>query len=89
MAYRDSDTRGGKIIHKRSSVAGESPSSGTLRPGEVGVNVADGVAYVGTLSGNTTIPGASGITRIVALTQAAYDALASKSSTTLYVITAS
>lgn len=88
MAYRDSDTRGGKIIHKRSSVAGAPPSSGTLRPGELAVNAADGVAYMGTLSGVATIPGASGITQIVALTQAAYDALATKSSTTLYVITA-
>jgi hypothetical protein len=44
--------------------------------------------YVGK-SDNTAgvIPGATGVRKIVALTQAAYDALATKDSQTLYVIT--
>ena len=87
MPFRDSDQRGGRILPKRSSVAGESPAASSLRPGELAANAADGVLYVGRLDGTAgVVPAGVGITRIVALSQAEYDAISVKSSTTLYVI---
>jgi hypothetical protein len=77
----------GNLPIRRSIVAGSVPVE--IKPGEVGVNAADGVMYVGTNDGKTgTIPGAVGFSKIVSLTQSAYDAItATASSTTLYIVT--
>jgi 3-oxoacid CoA-transferase A subunit len=53
--------------------------------GELALNSADNVLY----HRDGQFPGATGFKRIVALTQAAYDALAVKDAETLYIITAS
>lgn len=59
--------------------------------GVVSVNGQSGaVALVlGVPSSPTGITGAAAITNIVSLNQAAYDALATKSATTLFIVTAS
>jgi len=77
----------GNLPMRRSIVAGEAPVQ--IKPGEVGVNAADGVMYVGTNDGKTgTIPGAVGFSKIVTLSQSAYDAItATASATTLYIVT--
>ena len=54
MAYKDSNIRGGRILPKRSAVAGEAPSTGSLRPGEIAANTADGVLYVGKNNGTVS-----------------------------------
>lgn len=88
MAYQDSDVSGGKVRLKHSMTAAETIGANGLVGGELALNAADGVMYFRTDAGATgQFPSATGITKIVAITQAAYDALASKSSTTLYVIT--
>jgi hypothetical protein len=84
--WRDSDIRGGKVKLKWSDVEGETAPS--LVPGEVAINTADEVIY---FSGGSVSTGAgkvasTTVTAIVALTNAEYIALASKSSTTLYVV---
>jgi len=81
------DVEGFEYRHQMSTVSGESPSAGELTQGEVAVNSADGVLYVGKSDGTAgVVPAGVGITRIVALTQSEYDAISVKSSTTLYVI---
>lgn len=88
MPFLDSDVTGGRVRHKRSRVAGETPGAGVLRQGEIAVNTADGVAFVGKTDGTaSTLPTATGISKIVALTQAQYDAIAVKDPATLYVVT--
>jgi hypothetical protein len=86
MAYSDSALNSGRLFPQASRTAGETP---TLRPGEIASNAADGCLYVGTTSGSAgTIPGAVGFSKIVTLTQSAYDAItATVSSTTLYIVT--
>lgn len=76
----------GNLPISRSIVAG-APS--TVRPGELAVNAADGVMYVGLNTGlPATIPAAVGFSKIVTLSQSAYDAItATASSTTLYIVT--
>lgn len=81
--YSDSDISGGKVRLKVSHTAGETISGSGLVPGELALNATDGRLFY---SGGS-FPSGSGVTKIVALTQAAYDALASKDATTLYVIT--
>lgn len=82
------DVEGFEYRHQMSETAGESPASGELTTGEIGVNAADGVLYVGKSDGTAgVIPSSVGITRIVSLTQAEYDAISVKSGTTLYIIT--
>jgi hypothetical protein len=54
MAYRDSDLRGGRILPKRSAVPNEAPSTGSLRPGELAANTADGILYVGKNNGTVS-----------------------------------
>jgi len=83
MAWQDSDITGGKVALKHSGLAGETLSGAGLVPGELAINSADGRLFY---SGGS-FPSGVGINRIVALTQAAYDALAVKDSATLYVIT--
>jgi hypothetical protein len=83
MPYQDSDISGGKVSLKNSSLAAEAKP--TLVNGELALNSADNVLY----HRDGQFPGATGFKRIVALTQAAYDALAVKNAETLYIITAS
>lgn len=87
MAYVDPNISGSRVRLRRSVTAGDAPASGELRPGEPAINAADGVMYVGKADGTAgVVPGAVGITQIVALSEAAYNALGTKDSTTLYVI---
>lgn len=87
MPYRDSSTEGGRVRVKASPTAGETIAPGGLRTGELALNSADGVLYFKTATGTAgQFPSAVGVTRIVALSQAAYDAL-TPDPTTLYVIT--
>jgi len=87
MSYQDSDTTGGKVRLKHSMVASQTVAAEGLVPGELALNAADGVAYFRTAAGAVgQFPSASGFRRIVAMTQAAYDALAVKDSNTLYII---
>lgn len=81
--WKDSDTTGGKVRLKVSHVAGETISGAGLAPGELALNEVDGRLFYD----GGSFPSATGISKIVALSQAAYDALASKDATTLYVIT--
>ena len=87
MPYQDSDVTGGKVRLKTSMTAGETIAASGLVPGELALNAADGVAYYQTAAGAIgQFPSATGFTRIVSLTQAAYDAL-TPDATTLYIIT--
>lgn len=87
MSYVDPNISGARVRLRRSFDAGAAPASGELRPGEPAINAADGVMYVGKADGTTgVVPGAEGFTRIVSLTQTAYDAL-TPDATTLYIIT--
>jgi hypothetical protein len=81
MPYQDSDVSGGKVSLKNSSTAAEAKPA--LVNGELALNSTDNVLY----HRDGQFPGAVGFRRIVALTQAAYDALAVKDSQTLYIIT--
>lgn len=83
MPWQDSDTKGGRVSLKHSGTAGETITGSGLVPGELALNSADGRLFY---SGGS-FPSATGINKIVAITQAAYDALAVKDSATLYVIT--
>lgn len=88
MSYRDSDVSGGKIRLKVSATADETLGADGLDAGELALNRADGVMYFKTSANAIShFPSASGIKNIVAISQAAYDALATKDSETLYVVT--
>jgi len=80
MPYQDSDVSGGKVSLKNSSTAGEAKPA--LVNGELALNSADNVLY----HRDGQFPGAVGFKRIVALSQAAYDAL-TPDAETLYIIT--
>jgi hypothetical protein len=75
---------GFEYCHQVSSVPGEVPDPGSLAEGELALNSADNVLY----HRDGQFPGATGFKRIVALTQAAYDAL-TPDAETLYIVTAS
>lgn len=88
MAWQDSDITGGKVRLKHSQVAAETIAPDGLVPGEIALNAADGtIAYKATDGTVKSFPSGEGITKIVAITQAAYDALSPKVATTLYVVT--
>lgn len=88
MSYRDSDVSGGKIRLKVSATADETIAADGLDAGELALNRADGVMYFkNSVNAISQFPSASGIKNIVAISQAAYDALATKDSETLYVVT--
>ncbi len=72
---------------RESAVAAEVPVASELAEGELAVNSQDGTLYCKAGSTVKGFPSAVGFRRIVALTQAAYDALAVKDSQTLYIIT--
>jgi hypothetical protein len=76
---------GFEYCHQVSGVPGEMPEPGSLAEGELALNSADNVLY----HRDGQFPGAVGVKQIVTITQAAYDALAVKSATTLYIVTAS
>jgi hypothetical protein len=80
MPYQDSNTTGGKVRIKNSSTAAEAKPG--LVGGELALNSADNVLY----HRDGQFAGAEGFKRIVALSQAAYDAL-TPDSDTLYIIT--
>lgn len=87
MAFFDSSTNGGRVCIKHSMDAGETIAADGLHAGELALQAADGrLLYrdaAGSLKG---FPVGEGINKIVALTQAEYDAL-TPDATTLYVIT--
>lgn len=79
----------GNLPVQRSVTPGDAPAA--IKAGELAVNAADGVVYVGTVDGLTsTLPKAVGFTSIQALSQGDYDALLAATatiSTVLYVVT--
>ena len=85
MPFRDSDVTGGKVCLKVSHTAGETISGSGLVPGELALNTTDGRLF----HRNGSFPSGDGITKIVSITQSAYDALTPKVATTLYIVTAS
>ena len=88
MPYQDADVRGGKVCLKNSMVAAETIAADGLVPGELALNAADGAMYFRNSAGSVgQFPSAAGFLRIVTITQAAYNALAVKDSTTLYIVT--
>lgn len=76
--YGDSVVGFGRVIPRASSVANAVPA---LRPGEIAVNAADGVLYVGKADGTAGV-----MPSVVTISQAAYDALSSKTPGTIYVV---
>jgi hypothetical protein len=79
----------GNLPIQRSVLPGEAP--GEMKPGELAVNAADGVVYVGTNDGSVTnLPKAIGFAAIQVLEQGDYDALVDATATiatTLYIVT--
>jgi hypothetical protein len=79
----------GNLPIQRSVLPGETP--GEMKPGDLAVNAADGLVYVGTNDGKVTnLPNALGFSTIQVLDQSAYDALVAATatiSTTLYIVT--
>jgi hypothetical protein len=79
----------GNLPIQRSIAAGDAPVE--IKPGELAVNAADGVVYVGTNDGKVAgLPRAIGFSQIEVLEQAAYDALVDATatiSTVLYIVT--
>jgi hypothetical protein len=70
---------------RESIVTGAVPA--VLEEGEVALNSTDGLLFCKSVSGVVqSFPSATGITKIVSLTQSAYDAL-TPDATTLYVVT--
>lgn len=95
MPYLDQVVGPSSIRTKRSSVAGEAPTPGALRPGETAINAADSRLFIGGLSGEVTpvvsssttgTAGATAILNIVTLSQTDYTNLTPKVATTLYVV---
>jgi hypothetical protein len=86
MVFRLPD--GGPVRVRTSNTASETPTVNELEEGELALNAADGTLYFQTASDAVAqFPGSTGIKSIVSISQAAYDALAVKDSSTLYVIT--
>lgn len=87
MPWRDAITTSGRARQKHTMVSGESLGAAGLAPGELALQAADGRLLYKDDSGSVQgFPGGDGINKIVALTQAEYDAL-TPDATTLYVIT--
>lgn len=55
MPFLDHVVDASTIRFKRSSVAGEVPASAALRPGEIAVNTADGLIFIGSEGGVKTV----------------------------------
>lgn len=58
MPFLDHVIDGSTIRFKRSTTAGESPATGSLRPGEIAVNTVDGTMFIGGASGSYKAVGA-------------------------------
>lgn len=87
MPFRDANANGGRIRLKHSMTADEAIAVDGLHPGELALQAADGRLLYRDSSGAVAgFPGGDGINKIVALSQAEYDAL-TPDATTLYVIT--
>lgn len=87
MPWIDSDSSGGKLCQKYSTLPGETIVASGLAPGELALQAADGrLVYRDATGALAGFPGADGINKIIALTQAEYDAL-TPDANTLYVIT--
>lgn len=87
MAFEFAPGTNGPVRLRESIVASEAPVASELAEGELAVNSQDGTLYCKSAGGTVKgFPSAVGFLRIVALTQAAYDAL-TPDSNTLYVIT--
>jgi len=87
MAFEYAPGSSTPVRVRESVVAAEAPTAAELEEGELALNSADGTLYFQTSSGTIgQFPGATGFKKIIALTQAAYDALAVKDSQTLYVV---
>lgn len=87
MPFRDASANGGRIRLKHSMTSDEAITADGLHPGELALQAADGRLLYRDSSGAVSgFPGSDDIHKIVALTQAEYDAI-TPDSTTLYVIT--
>lgn len=87
MAFEFAPGANGPTRLRESIVAGEAPVARELDEGEVALNSADGALYCKDAAGAVkAFPSATGLLRIVALSQAAYDAL-TPDADTLYIIT--
>jgi hypothetical protein len=89
MAFEFAPGSDSPIRLRESIVASESPVASELEEGELALNSTDGTLYCKSSTTVKGFPSAVGFLRIVAITQAAYDALAVKDSQTLYLVTAS
>jgi hypothetical protein len=82
---------GAAVRVRRSDVADESPAANELRPGEVAVNTADGVMYLGKSDGTAAaVPAIEGANKIVVIGESAYSTLLDNTATvatTLYIVT--
>ena len=88
MAFEYAPGSSAPVRVREAVVVNEAPTAAELEEGELALNSADGTLYFQTASGTISqFPGATGFKKIIALTQAAYDALATKDSQTLYIIT--
>jgi hypothetical protein len=89
MSYKDHAISPSRVRLRRSLVAGDTPSQGELRPGELAVNSEDATLYVGQLDGTPRQVGVASttVTAIVALTASQYEDLDPPGATTLYIIT--
>ena len=85
MPYRIPDR--GPVRVRTSITAAESPTTNELEEGELALNSNDGrLFYQTSANAISAFPSATGITRIVAMTTAAYNAI-TPDPNTLYVLT--
>lgn len=70
MPYLDHVVDARSIRTKRSSLAGEVPPAGALRPAELAINTADGKLFIGSVAGVHEVGGGGGGPTVVALAYA-------------------
>ena len=88
MPFKDTSHRNSRLRIKFSYTPGEEAQPGSLAPGELALQGADGrLMYTDSEGSIQGFPAAVGVNKIVALTQAEYDALTPPDANTLYVIT--
>ena len=71
--WKDSDITGGKIRLKHSSTVNETIGPGGLVPGEVAINVADGILYYRKANGTVGSITISGLTDTINFTDGSAD----------------
>jgi hypothetical protein len=86
MAFEFAPGTNGPVRLRESVVAAEVPVANELAEGELAVNSQDGTLYCKSSATVKGFPSAVGFKRIVALSQAAYDAL-TPDAETLYIVT--